>query len=180
MTLDLEKFISNSIKTQAKIQHLDISTKTVKKIPNSVKSAITSGYGEKYLLDADYVSFFWGAITKDDIKKLFNVVDKALGQSANRLTETDFKKISFEDDSPVEDEDSSKEETEVEDIEDSEEPEFEDTTEEIEIEDNDLDDTEEDESDDSSEDDSLNEDGEIKQQVQAPKTSYFFLKITLK
>lgn len=165
MTLDLEKFISNSIKTQAKIQHLDISTKTVKKIPNSVKSAITSGYGEKYLLDADYVSFFWGAITKDDIKKLFNVVDKALGQSANRLTETDFKKISF-------DEDSSEEEVEVENAEDLEEPEFEDTAEEVEIEDDDLDDTEE--------DDSLNEDGEIKQQVQAPKTSYFFLKITLK
>lgn len=165
MTLDLEKFISNSIKTQAKIQHLDVSTKTVKKIPNAVKSAITSGYGEKYLLDADYVSFFWGAITKDDIKKLFNVVDKALGQSANRLTETDFKKISFDEDSP-------KEKEEVEDAEDSEEPEFEDTAEEVEI--------EEDESDDSSKDDSLNEDDEIEQQVQAPKTSYFFLKITLK
>lgn len=172
MTLDLEKFISNSIKTQAKIQHLDISTKTVKKIPNSVKSAITSGYGEKYLLDADYVSFFWGAITKDDIKKLFNVVDKALGQSANRLTETDFKKISFDEDSQNEDEDSSKEEAKVEDAEDSKKPEFEDTVKEVE--------TKEDESDDSSEDDSMNEDSEIEQQVQAPKTSYFFLKITLK
>ena len=96
MTLDLEKFISNSIKTQAKIQHLDVSTKTVKSMPKSVESLITKEYGDNYLLDADYVSFFWGNIGKEQIKKLFNVVDKALGESANRLTETDFKKINFE------------------------------------------------------------------------------------
>ena len=180
MTLDLEKFISNSIKTQAKIQHLDVSTKTVQKIPAVVKSAITSEYGDNYLLDADYVSFFWGAITKDEIKKLFNVVDKALGQSANRLTETDFKKISFDEDSSVEDEASSEEEAEVEDAEDSEELEFEDTAKDVETEDDDLDDNEEDGSDDSSKDDTLNKDDKIEQQVQTPKTSYFFLKITLK
>ena len=97
MTLDLEKFISNSIKTQAKIQHLDVSTKTRKVVPESVKEMITREYGENYLADADYVSFFWGEIGREQVKKLFNVVDKALGKSANKLTETDFKKINFND-----------------------------------------------------------------------------------
>ena len=95
MTLDIAKFISNSIRTQAKIQHLDIRTKTVSEdeIPESVAKIISSEYGQKYLLDADYVSFFWGPIGKEQIKQLFNVVDKALGKSANKLTDTDFKKI---------------------------------------------------------------------------------------
>lgn len=155
MTLDLEKFISNSIKTQAKIQHLSVNTKTVKKVPEAVKKLITADYGDNYLLDADYVSFFWGDLTKDTIKSLFNVVDKALGQSANRLTQTDFKKMSFKsatdelDDSSDQDEDvESEEEVEVgiEDVSNEESGE------------------------------ELNEDSEELN----GKTSYFFLKITLK
>lgn len=155
MTLDLEKFISNSIKTQAKIQHLSVSTKTVKKVPSSVQKLITSEYGENYLLDADYVAFFWGNLTKDSIKQLFNVVDKALGQSANRLTQTDFKKMSFEtatdelDDSTDQDEDVENEEEVEVGIEDAG-------------------------SEESGEE--LNEDSEELN----GKTSYFFLKITLK
>ena len=72
MTLDIAKFISNSIKMQAKIQHLDINTKTTESngIPESVSKIITKTYGDKYLLDADYVSFFWGGIDKENIKKL--------------------------------------------------------------------------------------------------------------
>lgn len=169
MTLDIAKFISNSIKTQAKIQHLDIKTKTVtaSKVPDSVKSIISDDYGEKYLLDADYVSFFWGAIAKDEIKRLFNVVDKALGKSANKLTDTDFKKISI---------DGSASDTEDEEVEDDDNEEKEEETEEVEVED-----TEEEDDDDKNE---LNEDEEeinveVKEQQSAP-ASYFFLKITLK
>ena len=97
MTLDIPKFISNAISTQAKIQHLEMSTKTSSagSIPASVKKLIEREYGKKYLLDADYVSFFWGQLGKDEIKRLFKVVDKALGTSANKLTETDFKKLSL-------------------------------------------------------------------------------------
>ena len=156
MTLDLEKFISNSIKTQAKIQHLDISTKTVKSVPTSVKTAIIKEYGDNYLLDADYVSFFWGAIGKEEVKKLFNVVDKALGKSANKLTDTDFKKMSI--DEPEEDAD--QEELPSEDA--VEEP----------IEDASA-------SNENSSDEQLDEDDEIEDNV-APKKSYFFLKITLR
>ena len=43
------------------------------------------------------MSFFWGNLQKDDIESLFNVVDKALGKSANRLTETDFKRLKLDD-----------------------------------------------------------------------------------
>ena len=156
MTLDLEKFISNSIKTQAKIQHLDISTKTVKSVPTSVKTAIIKEYGDNYLLDADYVSFFWGAIGKEEVKKLFNVVDKALGKSANKLTDTDFKKMSI--DEP--EEDSDQEESPSEDV--VEEP----------IEDASA-------SNENSSDEQLDEDDEIEDNA-APKKSYFFLKITLR
>lgn len=165
MTLNLEKFISNSIKTQAKIQHLDIFTKTVKNIPESVKSIIVKDYGDKYLLDADYVSFFWGAIDKDTIKKLFNVVDKALGKSANKLTETDFKKISIKSS-----DDDIEEEQDEDDIEDRDE--------EVESDaDEDIKDKEDESLDEDDESDEEQVEDEPKAQM---KTSHFFLKITLK
>lgn len=66
------------------------------------------------------MSFFWGAIGKEEVKKLFNVVDKALGKSANKLTNTDFKKMSI--DEPKEDanqEESSSEDAIEEPIEDA-------------------------------------------------------------
>lgn len=155
MTLDIAKFISNSIKTQAKVQHLDVSTKTVARdaVPKTVAKLIEEDYGEKYLLDADYVSFFWGAIGKEEIKKLFNVVDKALGKSANKLTSTDFKKVKIEDEEVV----IKQQEIEVDD-DDGEEKDEE--REEVEV------DNEE-----------VNEDEDS--QASMP-IAYFFLKITLK
>lgn len=166
MTLDIAKFITNSIRTQAKIQHLDINVKTVstKKIPESVSAPIISDYGEQYLLDANYVAFFWGAITKETISKLFNVVDKALGKSANKLTDKDFKKINIEIESI-----SNTASDELSD--DSSDDEEDSSTEEIE----DITDVQDDASD--NEEESLNEDDEIAKPI---KTSYFFLKITTK
>ena len=79
---------------------------------SSIPSSSSNYLSELFLLDADYVSFFWGAIGKEEVKKLFNVVDKALGKSANKLTDTDFKKISI--DEP--EEDANKEESPSEDI----------------------------------------------------------------
>lgn len=169
MTLDITKFITNSIRTQAKIQHLDINVKTVstKKIPESISTPITSDYGEQYLLDANYVAFFWGAITKETISKLFNVVDKALGKSANKLTDKDFKKINIEIDSTS---NISSDELSDDNIDDDKEKE-DSSTEEIE-------DTTSVQDDVSDEEESLNEeDDEIAKPI---KTSYFFLKITTK
>lgn len=173
MTLDIAKFISNSIRTQAKIQHLEVKVKTTesKSVPESVSGIISKEYGEKYLLDADYVAFFWGSIAKDDIKRLFNVVDKALGKSANKLTDTDFKKISLgdADDSA---EKSSEEKDAEEDQVDSEDTGSKETDEPEEV---DSDDEEKDVEDEV--DEVLKEDEE---QAPAAPTSYFFLKITLK
>ena len=171
MTLNLEKFIANSIATQAKIQHLVVKTKTVKNVPESVASIIVKEYGDSYLQDADYVSFFWGAIGKDEIKKLFNVVDKALGKSANKLTETDFKKINELSGKEVETED-------IEDVEvDAEEPE-DDEEEEVEVEEPEEDGS----NDDNDENEKLDEDEEVDVEVEEKPAieNYFFLKITLK
>lgn len=166
MTLDIAKFITNSIRTQAKIQHLDINVKTVstKKIPESISTPITSDYGEQYLLDANYVAFFWGAITKETISKLFNVVDKALGKSANKLTDKDFKKINIEIESASNISSDELSDDSSDDEEDSSAKEIEDIT-----------DVQDDDSD--NEEESLNEDNEIAKPI---KTSYFFLKITTK
>jgi len=167
MTLDIAKFISNSIRTQAKIQHLEVKVKTsdTKSVPQSVSSIISKEYGEKYLLDADYVVFFWGSIAKDDIKRLFNVVDKALGKSANKLTDTDFKKISI-DDSTSNGNDDAKDDNSEDDSKDVGEPEEDDSK-----------DVEEEKNVEDEVDEVLKEDEES---TPAAPTNHFFLKITLK
>lgn len=165
MTLDVAKFISNSIETQCKIQHCQVKVRTVKRksVPHEISKKIAEQYGENYMLDADYVTFFWGMIDREVVKKLFNVVDRALGENANRLTETDFKKLELDIEQNEPDEDDS-------DDEDSDE-EIEEVDVDIEDDDNVSNDTE----DSSSNEKNLNEDDESKK-----KTSYFFLKITMK
>ena len=186
MTLDIPQFIQNSIRTQSKIHHLDINVKAteVDKIPASVKKLITDDYGEKYLDDSDYVAFFWGPVNKDNIDKLFNTVDKALGKSANKLTDKDFKKIKMSD-SDESSTDDSEEDVSDENAEDTEdvEPDVEDTSDEDTEENSDGEEEEE-------EEEQLNEDDEeIDIEVDADNatnekpsipTSYFFLKITSK
>lgn len=175
MTLDIPQFIANSIRKESKIHHLDINVKAVAKddVPSSVTKLIYKDYGDKYLEDADYVVFFWGGINKDNIDKLFNVADKALGKSANKLTDKDFKKISMDGD-------------DSDDVEDTEETEVENT----EVEDTEDDSTDNAEDDDASEesteeanelDEDENEDIEvsIEEKPEIP-TAYFFLKITSK
>ena len=100
---------------------------------------------------------------KDTIKKLFNVVDKALGKSANKLTETDFKKISIKSSDDANDADDAEEETY-----DNDDKEQEEKTEDAE--DESLDE------DDGSSEDELETEPEAKVQT---KTNHFFLKITL-
>ena len=187
MTLNIPQFIQNSIRTQSKIHHLDINVKAteVDKIPASVKKMITDDYGEKYLDDSDYVAFFWGPINKDNIDKLFNTVDKALGKSANKLTDKDFKKIKMSD-SDESSTDDSKEDVSDENSEDTKdvESDVEDTS------DEDLNRDIGDEKEEEEEEEQLNEDEEeIDIEVDADNaanekpsisTSYFFLKITSK
>ena len=180
MTLDIPKFIENSVRTQSKIHHLDINVKAVKKddVPESVASLVYKDYGDKYLDDADYVAFFWGGINKDNIDKLFNVVDKALGKSANKLTDKDFKKLHMDDLSDVED---TEEDVEIEiDKETSEKPdEQDDEEEEIEVKDKASSSDDEDDDKEKLDEDDENLEAVIEEKPKAP-TSYFFLKITSK
>lgn len=176
MTLDVAKFITNAIRNQAKIHHLDIKVKAVptKKVPQSVSSPILDEYGEQYLLDSSIVAFFWGNIDKNIIKdKLFNVVDKALGKSANKLTDKDFKKINIELNSPV----STSDETSVEDVEDTEDDNVDNDIDDDIEDDEDFGDEDAEDMDDEDSDETLNED---ETEVTSVKTSYFFLKITPK
>lgn len=172
MTLDIPQFIANSIRKESKIHHLDINVKAVSKddVPSSVTKLIYKDYGDKYLEDADYIVFFWGGINKDNIDKLFNVADKALGKSANKLTDKDFKKISMASDDSASEETEDAEETEVDDIdvENTDSIEDEETSEENNEEVDELDEDE-------------NEDIEvsIEEKPEIP-TAYFFLKITSK
>lgn len=210
MTLDITKFIENSVRTQSKIHHLDINVKAVKTddIPKSVTSLIYKDYGEKYLNDADYVTFFWGGINKDNIDKLFNTVDKALGKSANKLTDKDFKKIhmddsnepsetepeeeNIEDNEPEEDIDIETTEETFDDV-DEKKPEEGENSEKTEEEPNEETSDEEEPNEETSSDEEetetdgkneLNEDDEEKIDIEVEDqpipTAYFFLKITTK
>jgi hypothetical protein len=95
---------------------------------------------------------------------LFNVVDKALGKSANKLTDKDFKKINIEIESTSNTTSDELSDDTIDDEEDLSDEEIEDTA-----------DAQDDSSD--NEEESLNEDDEIAKPI---KPSYFFLKITTK
>lgn len=189
MTLDIPQFIANSIRTQSKIHHFDINVKATATddIPSSVTSIIEKDYGKKYLDDADYVAFFWGGIGKEQIEKLFNVVDKALGKSANKLTNKDFKKINIKlsnDDQEVDVDD----EVEIDDDNDNEEAsdfEQEDAEEDVQLDEDDDKDIEidDDEVEIDDDDDEQEEEEEVEVDIEEDMpipTAYFFLKITIK
>ena len=98
---------------------------------------------------------------------LFNVVDKALGQSANKLTDKDFKKIKIELDADSADTtDLSQHDSSIDD----------DASDDTEDDANVEDDSVEDDGEDDSDATELNEDDSIA----SVKPSYFFLKITTK
>ena len=188
MTLDIPQFIANSVRTQSKIHHLDINTKAVKvdEVPASVKKLITDEYGEKYLEDSDYVAFFWGPVNKDNIDKLFNVVDKALGKSANKLTDKDFKKINLDGSKASEEDDDEEDANDEVGIEEPDEDDDEDI--EVDVEDDEGSEENDDEENEEDDEEQLNEDDDneeekievaVEEKPEIP-TSYFFLKITTK
>ncbi len=97
MTLDVKTLLRNLLRKQMSIQHFTAKHDVfeVDMIPSKIKTKIQEEFGDNYLLDADYVVFFRGKMTSDQIKKLYNLTNKAFGEDANRLVEGDFKKISF-------------------------------------------------------------------------------------
>lgn len=97
MTLDVKALLKNLLKRQMAIQHFTAKTDVfgINAVPKRIQEKIKKEFGDQFLLDANYVVFFRGNIDKDGMKKLFNLTNKAFGEDANRLTEGDFKKISF-------------------------------------------------------------------------------------
>lgn len=98
MTLDIRKLMKNTIEKQFKISHLDnveAEVFTTKAIPENIVKSIQTSYGEEFLEDAAYVAFFKtpGPFDKKLTKRLFNAVDSALGNDANRLADGDFKRL---------------------------------------------------------------------------------------
>lgn len=95
MTLSICSLLSNMIRKEASIQHFNcqVDVGHAKSIKSNVKSAISEQYGESFIYDADIIAFFkcndgWN---ESSIKQLFNLVNRALGKSANDMTKDDFK-----------------------------------------------------------------------------------------
>lgn len=97
MTLDIRKYLENLIDKEATVSHFSVKVRAGRadKVKGPVAAQIKSEYGELFLDDADYVLFF----TKDegwsdkDIKKAFELTDRALGKDANKLSKNDFMKL---------------------------------------------------------------------------------------
>lgn len=94
MTLDIKKYLKNLIEKEAVVSHFKMSVDAGKasKVKGPIANAIRSAYGERFLDDADYVLFLsrpegWSS---KDIKKVFELTDRALGKDANKLSKADF------------------------------------------------------------------------------------------
>ena len=94
MVLDISKYIENLIRKEMKVSHFNGSVRVGKtsKLKSIHAQAIKSQYGDSFLQDADYIAIFM----KDDadsssMKKLFELVNRALGKDANNMTQSDFK-----------------------------------------------------------------------------------------
>ena len=80
------------------------------RLKGQAASSTKSAFGDSYLQDADYILFFEKseAWSEDDIKKLFELTNRALGKDANMLSKSDFNKLDMSapaTDSPDEDTD---------------------------------------------------------------------------
>lgn len=97
MTLDIKKYLTNLIQKEAKISHFQVKVDAGKasRLKGQVASSIKSAFGDSYLQDADYILFFEKseAWSEDDIKKLFELTNRALGKDANMLSKSDFNKL---------------------------------------------------------------------------------------
>lgn len=87
--------LANLIAKEAKVSHFDSNVVVGKasKLKEKMKAEIREAYGESYLNDADYVIFVYGKEvdgSKSSKESLFKLVDRALGETANLLSKSDF------------------------------------------------------------------------------------------
>jgi len=99
MTLNLADLFATAIKKEMVISHFDGTVFGVKtsKLPGEWTSQIEDEYGEGFLRDANYVILFrkedYSEMSETELKKLFDLSNRALGKASNNLTQGDFKKI---------------------------------------------------------------------------------------
>lgn len=100
MIIKLPLMLHNIVSKQFKISHVPCDVIAFKKeeIPSNISKLIEDQYDEKFLEDCDTVLFIKGPIDKELRKKIFKACDKALGEGANMMNETDFKLLKLNDD----------------------------------------------------------------------------------
>lgn len=121
MTLDIAKYLKNLIQKEAKVSHftVDVSAGKTTHLKEEFIRMIKDQNGESFLQDADYILMCvrkegWKS---DDIKKMFDLTDRALGKDANTMAQSDFKTLRAEKPTTGDDEETSGEEDkEIEDI----------------------------------------------------------------
>lgn len=99
MTLDLKKLIVNAVRRQMSIQHFQANVQVFKRdeMPEWVTGQIKAKFGESYGADGDW--WVWLSskeLSKDSRETAFNVLNSALGEAANNMTDTDLKIIALE------------------------------------------------------------------------------------
>lgn len=99
MTLDFKKLIVNAVRRQMQIQHFQANVQVFKRdeMPGWVTAQIKSKFGESYDADGDW--WVWLSskeLSKDSRETAFKVLNSALGQAANNMTDTDLKMMALE------------------------------------------------------------------------------------
>lgn len=99
MTLDFKKLLINAIRRQQAIQHFTSNVQVFKRdeMPAWVVEQIKQKFGDSYVEDGDW--WVWLSskeLSKDNRETVFKILNSALGQAANNMTETDLKLVSLE------------------------------------------------------------------------------------
>ena len=99
MTLDFKKLIVNLVKRQMSIQHFTSNVQVFKRgeMPGWVVEQIKSKFGESYTEDGDW--WVWLSskeLSKDNRETVFKILNSALGQAANNMTDTDLKLVTLD------------------------------------------------------------------------------------
>ena len=97
MTLDFKKLILNAVRKQMAIQHFSTNGQIFKKeeLPERVMAKIGETFGEDFMGDANYTLWFSGqGLTKEIVQKtIFKIANKAMGEAANSMNDSDLKMI---------------------------------------------------------------------------------------
>ena len=99
MTLDFKKLIVNLVERQMAIQHFISNVQVFKRdeMPEWVVEQIKSKFGESYTEDGDW--WVWLSskeLSKDNRETVFKILNSALGQAANNMTDTDLKLVTLD------------------------------------------------------------------------------------